>query len=78
VYANKGMGLALHRAGDTDKGIVYLKKAVDLTDESYMDPYYDLAVVYMECGRIDDVKALQEKARNLSPVFARQLDSLYR
>lgn len=76
VYANKGMGLVLHRSGETGKGIGYLKRAVELTDAGYMDPYYDLAVVYKECGREEELKTLKAKAREVSPEFAGQLDSI--
>lgn len=67
VYANKGMGLVLHRSGETENGIRYLKKAVALTDADYMDPYYDLAVVYLETGRMEEARQLEEQARKLSP-----------
>lgn len=77
VYANKGMGLALHRCGDTEAGISYLKRAIELAEPGYMDPYYDLAVVYQECGRIEEVKALQEKVRHISPELADQFQSFY-
>lgn len=69
VYANKGIGLALHRSGQTQEGITYLKKAVELTTPAYMDPYYDLATVYIECGLLQEAKELQNKARTISPNF---------
>ncbi|MGE5341166.1 MAG: radical SAM protein [Candidatus Omnitrophota bacterium] len=65
VYATKGMGLALYRSGEVEAGISYLKKAVALTDVTYLDPYYDLVVVYLECGRTREAKELQEKALEL-------------
>ncbi len=77
VYANKGMGLASHRCGDTETGISYLKRAIELAPPEYSDPYYDLAVVYMESGRKEEIKALQEKARHFSPELAVQLEAMY-
>ncbi|MCU0290199.1 MAG: SPASM domain-containing protein, partial [Acidobacteria bacterium] len=77
VYANKGMGLSLHRCGDTEAGISYLKRAIELADPGYLDPYYDLAVVYRECGRIEEIKILQEKVQHISPQLAAQLESFY-
>jgi len=74
VYANKGMGLALHRCGDTEEGISYLKRAIELAGDSYVDPYYDLMVVYNECGRTDEMNALVERARRIFPGFDGQME----
>ncbi|WPD23701.1 MAG: radical SAM protein [Candidatus Electrothrix scaldis] len=65
VYANKGMGLALHRLGDSDVGIRYLQKAVALAPEGDRDPYNDLAAVYMETGQQDKAEALLKEANLL-------------
>ncbi|HBQ26626.1 MAG TPA: radical SAM/SPASM domain-containing protein, partial [Syntrophomonas sp.] len=51
VYALKGKGICLCRLGKYDDGIELLQKAASLTDASFMDPYYDLAVVLSETGR---------------------------
>ncbi len=53
VYANKGLGLTLHKMGDTETGIGYIKKAIRHASDGYLDPYYDLAAVYSEIGRPD-------------------------
>ncbi|MCU7920439.1 MAG: radical SAM protein [Candidatus Thiodiazotropha sp. (ex Epidulcina cf. delphinae)] len=58
AYANKGLGLALHRLGKTDEGIPYLRKAISLSPDDDLDPVYDLAVVYRESGRIAEADAL--------------------
>ncbi|MCP4218498.1 MAG: radical SAM protein [bacterium] len=75
VYANKGMGLVLHRCGDTKQGITYLERAVALTDAGDMEPYHDLAVVYIESGRFEEVERLQEKARKLHPDWSAPVPS---
>jgi radical SAM protein with 4Fe4S-binding SPASM domain len=63
VYANKGLGLALHRLGRSNEGIAYLHKAISLAAEDDLDPIHDLAVVYRECGRNEEANALlAEKA----------------
>ncbi len=54
-YANKGMGLALHRLGQTEQGIRYLRKAV----------------VYLESGHRDEARSLLAEAAKRSPEFAR-------
>ena len=77
LYACKGMGIVLHRSGETNRGIIYLKKAVSLTNSDYLDPYHDLAVVYLENDRKQEARELLEKARQLSPVFAQQNQMLY-
>lgn len=49
-YANKGLGLSLHKQGKTNKGIEYIKKAINFAPSNFKDPYYDLAFVYTEIG----------------------------
>lgn len=72
-YANKGMGLSLCRLGRTEKGIAYLKKAIGLASPDFMDPYYDLAVIYMENQRLDDALSVIEQSRLVTPEFAGEL-----
>lgn len=49
-YANKGLGLSLHRKGYTEEGICYIRKAIETAPDNFPDPYYDLAAVYREIG----------------------------
>ncbi|MFO1431152.1 MAG: radical SAM protein [Candidatus Competibacteraceae bacterium] len=77
AYANKGMGLAMHRLGQTDRGIEYLRKAVDCAGVHDLDPYYDLAVVYLEAGRRDEARTVLETAKQLSPRFVGENLALY-
>lgn len=49
-YANKGLGLTLHRMGQTKEGIEYIEKAIKYAADDFLDPYYDLATVYQEIG----------------------------
>ena len=72
AYANKGMGIALHRLGHTDEGIGYLRRAVERATPDDMDPYHDLAVVYLESGRTEEARELLEKGGRLSAEFAKQ------
>ncbi len=62
AYANKGMGLALHRLGDSESGIRYLQKAVSLAPKEDTAPYHDLAVVYMEIGQREKAEAVLKEA----------------
>ncbi len=77
VYANKGMGLSLSRLGHVDEGIRYLYRAVELTDEHFMDPYYDLALLLIENSRKDEACEVIERGRQMSPQFAQLGDMLH-
>jgi radical SAM protein with 4Fe4S-binding SPASM domain len=77
AYALKGLGLSVSRLGCVEEGIGYLKKAISLSDEAFMDPYYDLAVVYYENGRINEALEILENGRSKSPEFAEMSSTLY-
>lgn len=77
VYALKGKGLCLSRLGNTEEGIKLLRRAVSLTDESFMDPYFDLAIVLSEIGRKSEAIAVIEEGREKSPQFIEQSQALY-
>lgn len=49
-YANKGLGLSLHKLGKTKEGIDFLKKSIKTAPAGLADPYHDLAAVYYEIG----------------------------
>ena len=69
AYANKGLGLSLARLGEIDQGIVYLKQAITLADESFMEPYFDLAVLLHENGREAEAISILEAGRSRSAGF---------
>ncbi len=77
AYALKGLGLSVARLGNVEEGIGYLKKAISLCDETFMDAYYDLAVVYCENGRNKEALEILEIGRSKSPEFVRMSSSLY-
>ncbi|PRX18139.1 radical SAM protein with 4Fe4S-binding SPASM domain [Orenia metallireducens] len=77
VYANKGMGLSLAKLGKLEEGIRFLRKSIELTDESYMDPYYDLAVTLVEHNRKNDAISVLEEGRQASEKFIEQSEQLY-
>lgn len=77
AYALKGLGLSVSRLGNVEEGISYLKKAIALSDETFMDPYYDLAVVYYENGRINEALEILENGRSKSPEFVEMSSTLY-
>lgn len=77
VYSMKGLGVTLFKGGKKDEGIGYLKQAVSATDPSFMDPYFDLALVYMENNQPDEAKALLNEAREANPEFYKQNQALF-
>jgi tetratricopeptide (TPR) repeat protein len=52
-YANKGLGLTLHKMGETREGIKFIEKAIEYATDDFLDPYYDLATVYQEIGDLN-------------------------
>ena len=77
VYSLKGLGVTLFKKGQKDEGIGYLKKAVSLTDARFMDPYFDLALIYIENKQPGEAKALLTKARETNPSFYQENRELY-
>ncbi|MEG6520673.1 radical SAM/SPASM domain-containing protein [Desulfotomaculum sp. 1211_IL3151] len=77
VYALKGKGLCLSRLGSPEEGIALLRKAVSLTDENFMDPYLDLAIVLSENGHQEEAISVIEQGRQRSQQFVAQSQKLY-
>jgi len=77
VYTLKGKGICLCRLGNYEDGIELLKQAVSLTDASFMDPYYDLAVILSEMGRKSEAIAVIEAGRIKSEQFISLSQDLY-
>jgi radical SAM protein with 4Fe4S-binding SPASM domain len=49
-YANKGLGLSLHKLGRSREAIDFLEKSIKTAPAGLADPYHDLAAVYYELG----------------------------
>ena len=77
VYSMKGLGITLYKKGDITKGINYLKQAISKTDSTFMDPYYDLALIYMDNNQPDEAKEILNQARDTNPEFYKQNPELY-
>ncbi|WP_410495242.1 radical SAM protein [Cellulosilyticum sp. ST5] len=58
VYALKGLGLTLAKMGQVEEGIAYLKRAIEHTDHTFLDPYYDLAITLVEDNQLEEAQAL--------------------
>ncbi len=70
-YANKGLGLTLHRMGKSSEGISYIQKAIDYAPENFLDPYYDLATVYHELGEPEKASELLAEVNQKQAGFNR-------
>lgn len=77
AYSLKGLGITLCKSGKDNQGLDYLKKAVDLATPEFMDPYYDLALIYIESGRKPEAKELLDNAKRVSEAFYIQNQGLY-
>ena len=77
AYSLKGLGLTLYKKGDKIQGIDYLKQAVAKSDEKFMDPYFDLALVYLDNNQQEEAKVLLDEARKNNPEFYNRNQELY-
>ena len=77
-YALKGLGNCLVKMGDTDEGIAYLKKSIELASEDFTDCFHDLAAIYYNRQQFPEALEILEQGRKKSPHFARQSQEFYR
>ncbi|MFA6336021.1 MAG: radical SAM protein [Bacteroidales bacterium] len=77
VYTLKGLGITLYKKGDKAEGINYLKKAVSKTDTNFMDPYFDLALIYIDNNQQEEAKALLNDAKEFNSDFFQKNPELY-
>lgn len=57
-YANKGLGLTLHKMGHTNEGICLIEKAIKNAPFDFVDAYYDLAAINYEIGNFEKVREI--------------------
>ena len=77
VYTLKGLGVTLYCKGEKTEGIGYLKQAVSLTGPLFMDPYYDLALIFLDNNQQEDARTLLKEAQDVSSEFYQQNRALY-
>jgi len=77
VYSLKGLGITLYKKGEKTEGIGYLKQAVLLTGPQFMDPYFDLALIYLDNNQREEAKALLNNAKEVNSEFYQQNENLY-
>ncbi len=76
-YINKGYGLSIAKLGDIENGILHLKKAIELSDRKFTDPFHDLAVILCENGRNEEALTVLEEGRSISEEFKKQSEAFY-
>jgi len=77
AYIQKGLGVSLAKVGQVEAGITALKKAIELSDEDFLDPYHDLAVVFLENSRPREALGILEQGRQRSVAFQEMSEKLY-
>lgn len=77
VYSLKGLGITLYTKGNKKEGINFLKQAVFLTGPDYMDPYSDLALIYLDNNQPKEARDLLHAAKDLNYEFYLQNKGLY-
>lgn len=78
AYAHKGLGICLTVSGRPKDGIEELRKAVELADDDFLEPHYDLAVILADFNLVDEAIGVLEKGRKKSQEFAIRSEELYR
>ncbi len=76
-YAHKGLGLVLFELGKTDESIMNLEKAIELSDDTFLDPYYDYAIVLSRLGKTDKAIDILDRGRAISESFVQISKPLY-
>lgn len=77
ICANKGLGLCLVKLGQFEEGLVYLKRSMDLTDENFMDPFYDTAIILIENNQKNEAAKVLSRAKEKSQKFYEENKVLY-
>jgi len=77
VYSKKGLGICLSKVGRVEEGISLLREAIAGTDENFMDPYHDLAVVLADNGRCPEAVKVLDEGMKRSQAFKNQEQEFY-
>lgn len=65
-YALSGLGVCLCAQGNSEQGIAALRRAIELRPE-WLDPRWDLCVVLLEAGRLNEAARVLEEAAKCLP-----------
>jgi len=71
------LGLSLVKKGEKEVGIKHLETAIQLAKNDFLDPYYDLALVYYQHNEYKKAMEVLDKGRNKSRDFIETSDELY-
>lgn len=72
AYAHKGLGLCLAKQGHVEDGVTSLQRAIELKP-GWLDPWWDLCVVFADAGRLDEALALVLRAQAELPAHGAEL-----
>lgn len=73
----KGLGVSLAKLGHVEEGVKALRKAIAFAASDFMDPYSDLAVIFLESNRAQEAVEILEQGRIRSADFQATSEELY-
>ena len=77
AYVQKGLGVSLAKLGHVKEGVKALRKAIAFAASDFMDPYYDLAVIFLENNLAPKAVEILEEGRSRSVDFQATSEELY-
>ena len=77
AYIQNGLGISLAKTGQVEEGIRALRQAIKLTDENFMDPYHDLAVILLENNRTKEAVEILDQGCKRFVAFQQMAKDLY-
>lgn len=77
AYAYKGLGLCQVKLKRKEEGIRNLYKSIELADNTFIDPYHDLAIILAEEQDYDEAISVLELAKLKFPALNEQTQTLY-
>lgn len=76
AYSHKALGLSLYRAEEKERAFKHLYKAIELCDDTYMDPYIDLVSTLKEDENEEEAQRIYDMAAKKYPDFEKCYNSL--
>ncbi len=77
AYAYKGLGLCLYSLGNKEESINSLNKSIEFADDSFADPYHDLAYVYICENSPNEALQVLNRGVQKSEAFKEEFLDLY-
>ena len=77
AYAWKGKGVCLASLGKFNEGINCLETAIENASNEFLDPYFDLSVIYYNKNEFKKAKSILTEGRKKSKKFKEMSEELY-